>query len=158
LCLNCVNNRRLRLSPAERGRGRRHDRYFNGFAYALCWLAVTNSPVPKELLELLATVNIPQPHRAVVRPTDKQGGIRRIEADAIYVTAAIFSNVSFTGTNLRLSPAERGRQKEKSLANLWPFNSVRRSPFFGSHRMILLSFPPLARTLPSKDQATVLTL
>ena len=43
--------------------------------------------MPKELLEMLATVNIPQPDRLVVRPTDKQGGIRRIEADAIYVTA-----------------------------------------------------------------------
>ncbi len=69
---------------------------------------MTNSPVPKELLELLATVNIPQADRLVVRPTDKQGGIPRIEADAIYVTAAIFSNVSFTGTTLRLSPAEGG--------------------------------------------------
>ena len=32
-------------------------------------------PVALELLELLATFNIPQPDRAVVRPTDKQGGI-----------------------------------------------------------------------------------
>ena len=40
-------------------------------------------PVALELLELLATVNIPQPDRLVVRPTDKQGGIRRIETDAI---------------------------------------------------------------------------
>jgi hypothetical protein len=63
-------------------------------------------PVALELLELLATVNIPQPDRLVVRPTDKQGGIRRIETDAIYSTAAIFSNVSFTGTTLRLSPPE----------------------------------------------------
>ena len=63
-------------------------------------------PVALELLELLATVNIPQPDRLVVRPTDKQGGIRRIETDAIYITAAIFSNVSFTGTTLRLSPPE----------------------------------------------------
>ena len=69
---------------------------------------MTNSPVPKEVLELLATVNIPQADRLVIRPTDKQGGIRRIEADAIYATAAIFSNVSFTGTTLRLSPAEGG--------------------------------------------------
>ena len=66
-------------------------------------------PVALELLELLATVNIPQPDRLVVRPTDKQGGIRRIETDAIYRTAAIFSNVSFTGTTLRLSPGDRGK-------------------------------------------------
>ena len=64
------------------------------------------SPVALELLELLATVNIPQPDRLVVRPTDKQGGIRWVELDAIYATAAIFSNVSFTGTTLRLSPPE----------------------------------------------------
>ena len=62
--------------------------------------------VALELLELLATVNIPQPDRLVARPTDKQGGIRRIETDAIYRIAAIFSNVSFTGTTLRLSPPE----------------------------------------------------
>jgi len=66
------------------------------------------SPVALELLELLARSHIPQPDRTVVRPTDKQGGIRRIETDAIYFIAAIFSNVSFTGTTLRLSPAERG--------------------------------------------------
>ena len=63
-------------------------------------------PVALELLELLASVNIPQPDRLVARPTDKQGGIRWIETDAIYRTAAIFSNVSFTGTTLRLSPPE----------------------------------------------------
>jgi hypothetical protein len=63
-------------------------------------------PVALELLELLASVNIPQPDRLVVRPTDKQGGIRWIETDAIYRIAAIFSNVSFTGTTLRLSPPE----------------------------------------------------
>ena len=71
------------------------------------------APVALELLELLATVNIPQPDRLVARPTDKQGGIRRIETDAIYFTAAIFSNVSFTGTPLRLSPAQRGRAAGK---------------------------------------------
>jgi hypothetical protein len=66
------------------------------------------SPVALELLELLARSHIPQPDRLVVRPTDKQGGIRRIETDAIYFTAAIFSNVSFTCTTLRLSPGDRG--------------------------------------------------
>ena len=63
-------------------------------------------PVALELLELLACSHIPQPDRPVVRPTDKQGGIRGIETDAIYFTAAIFSNVNFTGTTLRLSPPE----------------------------------------------------
>ena len=43
------------------------------------------------------------------------------------------------------------------MANLWPSSVFRRSPFFGSHRMILLSSPPLARTLPSDEKATVLT-
>ena len=64
------------------------------------------SPVALELLELLARAHIPQPDRPVFRPTDKQGGIRRIETDANYFTAAIFSHVSFTGTTLRLSPPE----------------------------------------------------
>ena len=63
-------------------------------------------PVALELLEHLATVNIPQPDRLVVRPTDKQGGIRWVELDATDLIAAIFSNVSFTGTTLRLSPPE----------------------------------------------------
>ena len=67
------------------------------------------SPVALELLELLARSHIPQPDRPVVRPTDKQGGIRSIETDAIYFTAAIFSNVSFPGTTLRLSPGDRGK-------------------------------------------------
>ena len=114
------------------------------------------SPVALELLELLSRAHIPQPDRPVVRPTDKQGGIRRIETDAIYRIAAIFSNVSFTGTTLRLSPGERG-DKKKSLANLWPSSVFRRSPFFGSHRMLLLSTPPLARSLTSKRHPTVRT-
>ena len=52
-------------------------------------------PVALKLLELLATVNIPQPDRLVVRPTDKQGGIRWVELDAVDPTAAIVSNVQF---------------------------------------------------------------
>ena len=63
-------------------------------------------PVALELLELLATVNIPQPDRLVTRPTDELRWIRRVELDAIDAIAAIFSNVSFTGTTLRLSPPE----------------------------------------------------
>ena len=63
-------------------------------------------PVALELLELLASVNIPQPDRLVTRPTDELRWIRRVELDATDPTAAIFSNVSFTGTTLRLSPPE----------------------------------------------------
>ena len=63
-------------------------------------------PVALELLEHLATVNIPQPDRLVTRPTDELRWIRRVELDAKDVIAAIFSNVSFTGTTLRLSPPE----------------------------------------------------
>ena len=54
-------------------------------------------PVALELLELLATVNIPQADRHVIRPTDELRWIRRVEMDAIDPTAAIVSNVSFTG-------------------------------------------------------------
>ena len=54
-------------------------------------------PVALELLELLATVNIPQADRLVIRPTDELPRIRRVEMDAIDHTAAIVSNVSFTG-------------------------------------------------------------
>ena len=103
---------RLRLSPAERGVTKRFAK-----AAHLCPVKVRSrgrlatfrkmqSPVALELLELLARSHIPQPDRPVARPTDKQGGIRRIETDAIYRIAAIFSNVSFTGTTLRLSPPE----------------------------------------------------
>ena len=63
-------------------------------------------PVALELLEHLATVNIPQPDRLVTRPTDELRWIRRVELDATDGIAAIFSNVSFTGTTLRLSPPE----------------------------------------------------
>ena len=47
-------------------------------------------PVALELLELLATVNIPQADRLVTRPTDKLPRIRRVEMDAKDRTAAIF--------------------------------------------------------------------
>ena len=63
-------------------------------------------PVALELLEHLATVNIPQPDRLVPRPTDELRWIRRVELDATDGIAAIFSTVSFTGTTLRLSPPE----------------------------------------------------
>ena len=53
-------------------------------------------PVALELLELLATVNIPQADRLVTR-TDELRWIRRVEMDAKDLTAAIVSNVSFTG-------------------------------------------------------------
>ena len=54
-------------------------------------------PVALELLELLATVNIPQADRLVIRPTDELRWIRRVEIDAVDRIAAIVSNVSFTG-------------------------------------------------------------
>ena len=54
------------------------------------------SPVAFELLEFLATVNIPQPDRLVTRPTDELRWIRRVEPAGIDVIAAIVSNVSFT--------------------------------------------------------------
>ena len=54
-------------------------------------------PVALELLELLATVNIPQADRLVTRPTDELRWIRRVEMDAKDRTPAIVSNVSFTG-------------------------------------------------------------
>ena len=71
----------LRLSPPDRGR--------------LATFRKMLLPVALELLELLARSHVPQPDRPVDRPTDKQGGIRRIETDAKYFTAAIFSNVIF---------------------------------------------------------------
>ncbi len=54
-------------------------------------------PVALDLLELLATVNIPQADRPVNRPTDELRWIRRVEMDAVDITAAVVSNVSFTG-------------------------------------------------------------
>ncbi len=45
----------------------------------------------------LATVNIPQADRLVIRPTDKLPRIGRVEMDATDPKAAIVSNVSFTG-------------------------------------------------------------
>ena len=54
-------------------------------------------PVSLELLELLATVNIPQADRLVIRPTDELRWICRVEMDAVDLIAAIVSTVSFTG-------------------------------------------------------------
>jgi hypothetical protein len=48
------------------GRGRRQNCYFKGVAQKRCGLAVIKSPVPKELLELLATATIPQAERLVI--------------------------------------------------------------------------------------------
>ncbi len=74
-------------------------------------------PVALELLELLATVNIPQADRLVIRPTDELRWIRRVEMDATDPTAAIVSNVSFTGNCCTLSPAERGRGDRHGLSH-----------------------------------------
>jgi hypothetical protein len=43
-----------------------------------------------------------------MRPSDELPRIRRVELNAQDVVAAIFSNVSFPVTALRLSPGERG--------------------------------------------------
>ncbi len=70
-------------------------------------------PVALELLELLATVNIPQADRLVIRPTDELPRICRVEMDATDPIAAIFGSVRELICNgrLRLSPAERGRRR-----------------------------------------------
>ena len=48
-------------------------------------------------------------------------------------------------------------QRLAKCSHLWPFNSVSRSPFLASQRMIIASSPPLANNLPSKDQEIVRT-
>ena len=52
------------------------------------------SPVALELLELLATTNIPQDH-LVIRRTDEKLRIRGAELYATDAIAAIFPNVRF---------------------------------------------------------------
>jgi hypothetical protein len=78
-------------------------------------------PVALELLELLATVNIPQADRLVGRPTDELPRIRRVEIDAKDRTAAIVSNVSFTGNCSTPLPRSGGEAKKKSgqTRNAW---------------------------------------
>jgi hypothetical protein len=71
--------------------------------------------VALELLDLLARAHIPQPNAVVVRPTDELPRIRRVELKAGDAFAAIFSNVRFTDTALRLSPAERGEGVGKTV-------------------------------------------
>ena len=71
----------LRLSPGERGRH--------------ATLGKMQSPVALELLELLATTNIPQADRLVIRRTDEKLVIRGAELDAIDAIAAIFPNARF---------------------------------------------------------------
>ncbi len=73
----------LRLSPPERGKH--------------ATLRKMQSPVAPELLELLATANMPQADRVVIRRTDKQLRIRGAELEAIDARTAIFPIVSFTG-------------------------------------------------------------
>jgi hypothetical protein len=108
-------------------------------------------PVALELLELLATVNIPQPDRLVVRPTDKQGGIRRIETDARYRTAAIFSNVSVTGTTLRLSPPEStpllDRGQHATLRKKQPGETKKKKLDRGKHATLGKMHSPVALEL-----------
>ena len=47
-------------------------------------------PVSLELLELLATVHIPQADRLISRPTDELPRIRRVELEADYILAVAF--------------------------------------------------------------------
>ena len=61
----------------------------------LATVCTMRSPVALELLELLATFNIPQADRLVMRPTDELRWIRWVELDAVDIQAAIFSNVRF---------------------------------------------------------------
>ena len=88
-------------------------------------------PVALELLEHLATVNIPQPDRLVTRPTDELRWIRRVEPAGIDVIAAIVSNVSLLVTSLRLSPGERGRSKKKAWLTCGPRASSGARPCLG---------------------------
>ena len=80
LIIDFFSNGSLRLSPGERGR------------HAM--LGKMQSPVALELLELLATTNIPQDH-LVIRRTDEKLRIRGAELDAIDALAAIFPNARF---------------------------------------------------------------
>ena len=51
-----------------------------------------------ELLELLATVNIPQADRLVIRPTDELRWIRRVEMDATDPTAVALELLELLAT------------------------------------------------------------
>ena len=90
---------RLRLSPAERGK--------------LTTFRKMRLPVALELLELLATVNIPQADRLVTR-TDELRWIRRVEMDATDRSPAIVSNVSFTGNCSTPLPRLAGRGRRQN--------------------------------------------
>jgi hypothetical protein len=54
----------------------------------------------------------------VLRPSDELPRIRRVELEAADERAAIFSNVSLTGTALRLSPAELGKGVGKTVTSM----------------------------------------
>jgi hypothetical protein len=77
LIIDFFSNGSLRLSPGERGK--------------IATFRKMRLPVALELLELLATVNIPQPSRPVARPTDELPRISWVKLDAGDTRAAIFS-------------------------------------------------------------------
>ena len=108
-----------------------------------------------ERLHALALFGVPQ-NDLVVTPAAREKLAVKTPGDRQDPIAATFSNVREhicngrlrlsppeLNTHTRLSPGERGETKKKSLANLRPSSVFRRSPFFGSHRMIFLSAPPL---------------
>ena len=83
-------------------------------------------PVALELLELLATVNIPQPDRLVTRPTDELRWIRRVELDATDPTAAIFEVSGNTFVMVvYASPPLSGGGVEPPHAKLATFRTMR---------------------------------
>ena len=100
-------------------------------------------PVALELLELLATVNIPQPDRLVTRPTDDLRWIRRVEPDGIDVIAAIVSNVSLLVTSLRLTPGEGGQHA--TLRKMQPPVALERLQALACARV-----PELHRLVPAR--------
>ena len=61
-------------------------------------------PVALERLQALACARVPELHRLVPARTGEQPVNGPVYA--VNSAAAIFSNVSFTGTTLRLSPPE----------------------------------------------------
>ncbi len=98
------------------------------------------SPVALELLELLATTNIPQADRLVIRRTHEKLRIRGAELDATDVIAAILVNVRFLVNFSTPLPRYRGKQ-----ATLRKGGSPIRShlPSATLHSLTVLSNDPL---------------
>ena len=103
-----MNDGQLRHLPAEGGRGRRQNRYFTTTDDEK---GLGGSPMsPKNLLALVVC-HPPQFDGDGIRPSDELPQICRVELEAGDAIAAIFSNVSFTVTALRLSPADRAKHE-----------------------------------------------